>query len=191
MTTIHVQTLEFRFYFNIWIPFFVFFGFYFSLNILKVSLSKLRKCMEPTKQKNKVWTNHQPGSKFCFRRCVLYILTRVLLQRTPNTGWNSHFQHFLQKSWKMQKSNKLRANYFLCCTKTQHQNTDRLFYSPQKNSFFSKKKQALTYEKLWITAYLMNLHVLNLKMRKINQKTHNYLKFTSQQVNSSKRFKTA
>ena len=39
---------------------------------------------------------------------------------------------------------------------------------------FSKKNHALTYEKLWITAYLMNLHFLNLKMRKINQKTHNY-----------------
>ena len=55
--------------------------------------------------------------------CLLYILTSVWVLRTPNAGWNLHFQHFCAKKLKKyKKSNKFNAKFrkkfFFICTKT-------------------------------------------------------------------------
>ena len=65
---------------------------------------------------------------------VLYISTSVWVLRTPNAGWNDHFQRFylffLEKSKKL-AANFIKKQFFLSL----HQSAGWLFYS-QKMSFF-------------------------------------------------------
>ena len=73
-----------------------------------------------------------------FELWLLYISTSVLVLRTPNAGWNSHFQCFYAKKLKKQEiwSKFLQKTGFLSL----HQNAGQLFYSQKNELFFAKNK---------------------------------------------------
>ena len=85
--------------------------------------------------------------------CLLYISTSVWVLHNPNTGRNSHFQHFVAKKLKNAKKvtnlqqNLAKNGFFKFAPKCW---SSVLF--PKKQLFLSKKKLLFTYESLllWV-----------------------------------------
>ena len=97
----------------------------------------------------------------------LYISTSIWVMRTPNVGWNSHFQHFLCKRNKFDAKFS-KQTFFLSL----HQNAGQVFYSQLEQVFsyirLKSSKQKSLKEKqfiftVWSCVLFLNLYILYIK----------------------------